>query len=141
MIDGGIDIDLEAVLQNIAEAEVISLFFPTLRRALVVDTRRNDYAGTLVKVMPMARDGGDRLGTIRRMRPMFARPRSMTLIPWDGGVDSLVSLGVWESLLARIDDPVAAANCLARLRTRERAECRDAILGVKYQVLWSRERV
>ena len=139
MIDGGIEIDLEAVLQNVAEADVISFYFPTLRRSLLIDTRCNPSAGTMVKVVPIAKDGADRLRSLRRLRPQFPRPDSITLIPWDAGVDSLVHLGVWECLLGRIDCPDTAARCLQTLRTVEQAEYRAAIIGDDYETLWSRE--
>lgn len=138
MIDGGIEIDMEAVLQNIAEAQVISLFFPTLRRTLLVDTRTNEHANTFVKIVPMVTDGGARLRSLRKLRPQFPRPESMTLIPWDARVDSLVALGVWEPLLTRIDCPEVAQACLEALREIERAEHLAAIRGEEYQTLWSR---
>ena len=138
MIDGGIELDLEAVLQNIAEAEVVSLFFPTLRRTLLVDTRCNEYAGTLVKIVPMARNGGERLRSVRKLRPQFPRPESITLIPWDVRVVSLVDLGIWDRLLERIDCPEVASACLERLCAFELAEHRAAIVGRDYETLWAR---
>jgi len=139
MIDGGIEIDLDEVVQNINEAEIVSLLFPTLRRALLVDTRTNDHAGTFVKVVPMARSGADRLRSVRKLRPQFARPESITIIPWDARVDSLVSLGVWAPLISRLDCADIAEECLNTLRLIELAEHRAAILGEEYETLWSRE--
>lgn len=138
MIDGGIDIDLEAVLQNVAEADVITFYFTTLRRTLLIDTRCNASTGCMVKVVPIAKDGADRLRSLRRLRPQFPRPDSITWIPWDARVESLVHLGVWECLLARIDCPEAAERCLQALRLVEQAEHRAAIMGEDYQTLWSR---
>lgn len=138
MIDGGIEIDLEAVLQNIAEAEVVTLFFPTLRRTLLVDTRTSEHAGSFVKIVPMAKDGGERLRSLRKLRPQFPHPSSITLIPWDARVGSLVHLGIWEPLMARIDCREVAQACLEALCTIEEAEHRAAILGDEYQTLWAR---
>ncbi len=138
MIDGGIEIDLEAVVQNVCEADVITFYFPTLRRTLLIDTRTNPSSGTMVKIVPMAKDGADRLRSLRRLRPQFPRPDSITWIPWDARVDSLVNLGVWECILGRIDCPDTARACLATLRAIEQAEHRAAILGDDYQTLWSR---
>ena len=45
MIDGGIDIDIDAVVQNIDEAEVVTLHFPILRQTLLIDTRSSEYEG------------------------------------------------------------------------------------------------
>lgn len=139
MIDGGIEIDLEAAVQNILEAEIIGVYFPTLRRTLLVDTRRNDHAGTFIRVVPMARSSAERLRSIRHLRPLFPRPRSLTLIPWEGHVESLVCMGLWEPLVSRIDDPAAAQACLARLCELERDETLAAITGGRrYETLWTR---
>ncbi len=138
MIDGGIEIDLDEVVQNIAEAEVVSLFFPTLRRTLLIDTRTNEYAGSFIKVVPMAKSGGDRLRSLRKLRPQFARPDSITLIPWDAHVASLITMGVWDTIIRRIDCPEQAAECFEALCTIEQAEHRAAITGDRYHTLWSR---
>lgn len=138
MIDGGIDLDLDAVRQNIGEAQVICLFFPTLRRTLLVDTRVNEHAGTFIKVVPIARNSSDRLRSLKHLRPLFGRPDSMTLIPWEGRIDSLLSLDVWQLLVDRLDDASMADACLARLRHLERREQRAAILGKRYETLWMR---
>jgi hypothetical protein len=138
MIDGGADLDLEAVLQNIAEAEIVCLYFPNLDRTLVVDTRTSESAGQMVKVVPMARDSADRLRTIRMMRPQLPRPTSITMIPWVRRVDSLEPLGVWAALEARLVEQRRARRCLETLRALERAEVRGAILGHDYRALWVR---
>lgn len=74
MIDDGAELDLEAVCQNIAEAEVITLYFPLLGRTLLVDARCCPDTGTLVRVVSMARDTGERLGSLKRLRPTLPRP-------------------------------------------------------------------
>jgi hypothetical protein len=138
VIDGGLELDLEAVRQNIEEAEVVCLYFPTLGRTLLVDTRSNEHAGSHVSVQPMAPSSAERLRSLRRLRPQFPRPRSLTLIPWDGRVESLCSLGLWEPLLARLDCPDRAIECLRELRALERRELRAVITGEEYDALWSR---
>ncbi|GMU41078.1 MAG: hypothetical protein AMXMBFR23_19440 [Chloroflexota bacterium] len=138
MIDGGLELDLEAVRQNVVEAEVVCFYFTVLGRTLVVDTRHNDQVGTFIRVVPMAKDSGERLRSIRRLRPQLPRPTSITLIPWDCRVASLVSLGVWEPLLARLDNIEEAQACLEALCQRERRELRRIIRGHQYDTLWMR---
>lgn len=139
MIDDGAELDLDAVRQNIAEAEVITFYFPLLGRTLLVDTRCDGNTGTLVRVVPMARDTGERLRSLRRLRPTLPRPDSITMIPWHMRVGSVVSSGVWDCVLGRVDDHPAAEACLDHLRTLERSERLDAILGRRYESLWTRE--
>lgn len=138
MIDDGVELDFEAVCQNIAEAEVINLYFPLLGRTLLVDARCAPDTGTLVRVVPMARDTGERLRSLKRLRPTLPRPESITMIPWQMRVGSVVSTGVWACLLRRIDGQPAAEACLEHLRMLERTEQLDAILGRRYEALWTR---
>ncbi len=138
MIDDRAELDLEAVCQNIAEAEVITLYFPLLGRTLLVDSRRTADIGTMVRIVPMARDTGERLRSIRRLRPRLPRPESITMIPWQMRVQSVVRTGVWACLLQRVDDADAAEACLAQLMMLERTEQLDAILGRRYEALWTR---
>lgn len=139
MIDDGSELDLAAVCQNIAEAEVITVYFPLIGRTLLVDARRTDEVPTLVRVVPMARDTGERLRSLRRLRPMLPRPESITMIPWQMRVQTVVATGVWDALLDRIDDRPAAEACLTQLRNLERNEQLDAILGRRYEALWTRD--
>lgn len=139
MIDDGAELDLDAVRQNIAEAEVITLYFPLLGRTLLVDARCTPDTRTFVRVVPMARDTGERLRSLKRLRPTLPRPESITMIPWHRRVGSVVSTGVWDGLLSRLDDHPAAEACLDHLRTLERAERLDAIMGRRYESIWTRE--
>ena len=138
MIDGGSDLDLEAAIQNIREAEVICVYFPAFNQTLLVDARTAPNVGPLMAVVPMVRTAADRIRSLRRLRPQLPRPESITMIPWGRRVRSLMDCGLWEQLLARIDDLECAEDCMKRLRGMELAEFRDAIIGRAYQSIWSR---
>ena len=145
MMEGNFLFDLNEVIRNVKSAEVMSVFFPAFHRSLIVDTRFSDSEGPLVRLMPMARSPQDRMRSIRRMRPGLPRPRNLTLIPWQRFVPSLVSSGVWDSILDRVresGDAEALAACekaLADLLELEREETIGAITGEKYHTVWSRD--
>ena len=145
MMEGNFLFDLNEVIRNVKSAEVMSVFFPAFHRSLIVDTRFSDAEGPLVRLMPMARSPQDRMRSIRRMRPGLPRPRNLTLIPWQRFVPSLVSSGVWDSILDRVresGDADALAACekaLADLMELEREETIGAITGEKYHTVWSRD--
>lgn len=141
MIDGGADLDIEAAIQNIGEADVVCLYFPTLDRTLLVDTRCSDETAQFVRVVPMAANSADRLRSLQELRPQLPRPRSITLIPWVRRVDSLCSAGVWEAVLDRLDACDQAAVCLEILRGLEERETQRAITGREYRTLWARAGV
>ena len=146
MIDGGYDIDIEAVVQNIQEAEVVTLHFPIIRQTLLIDTRCTAGEGPLVRVMPMVNNTEERFATLRVLRPDLPRPHSITMIPWARSVSALESAGVWPSVLARLEScgtrttVRTAERTLRQLRSFELAELREAIVGRQYRTIWSRDR-
>ena len=145
MLDSGIELDLERVAQNIDEADVVTIYFPLLGKTLVLDTRRNEHAGPLLAVVPIARDSLDRYRSFRRLRPSFPRPESISMIPWTHRVDSLARLGIWEHLTRRVravaPDPCTfletADSCFCELRDLEVRELLRAVSGEQYETLWA----
>ena len=142
-MEGNFLFEIDEVLRYVQEAEVMSIFFPSFRRALIIDTRSNTDDGPMVRLMPMASSPQDRVRSIRKLRPGFPRLQNLTLIPWQRYVDSLVNLGVWEKIVKRIEesgDPKAIQACdaaLTELRRLERQELVAAISGDNYQAIWS----
>lgn len=146
MIDGGYDIDIEAAFQNIREAEVVTLHFPIIRQTLLIDTRCTAEDGPLIRVMPMVDNTEERFATLRALRPELPRPYSITMIPWAHSVTALDRAGVWPCVLTRLEacgtavTLRAARHALRQLRSLERAELREAIVGRAYRTVWSRDR-
>ncbi len=149
MLDGGLafEIDIEAVNQNIEAAEVVSLFFPLLSKTLLVDTRSSNGVGPLISVVDMVENSQQRFRSLRRLRPQFPRPESITMIPWVLGIGSLSETGVWQRLTERLDASGDegclddAARCLDELRSLERRELWRALTGDQYHTLWGRRGV
>lgn len=144
MLDGGpgFEIDIEAVHQNVREAEVVALYFPMLRKTLLVDTRSNDHVDPMVCVVDMVQNAGERFRSLRKLRPQLPRPQSITLIPWVLRVASLRETGVWADLMMRLQDYgeclESAADCLDQLDLLEQNELQQALTGKNYRTLWGR---
>ena len=134
--------DIDGMLKSIDSADVISIFFPSFRRALVVDPRSNARHSAMVQIAPMAASPQERLRLIRRQRPGLPRVRNLAVIPWTRYVDSLVRLGLWDKLIDRLDssgEDEAIEECeraLAELREMEREEHVNAIIGKNYHTIW-----
>ncbi len=143
MMDNDFTIDVDGVLEKIDAAEVLSIFFPTFRKALVVDTRSSDSEGPMVRIMPMTASTPERLRSIRRLRPSFPRLVNLTVIPWPRYVDSLVELGIWERILGRMGAPsrpgveAACNEVLEELRRLEKGELAGVVIGETYHTIWS----
>ena len=135
--------DIEGMLNSIDDADAISVFFPSFRKALVVDPRSNSRDGAMVRIMPMAASPQERLRMIRRQRPGFPRIRNLAALPWTRYVDSLIRLGVWDRLISRLEraeEYDAVDECekaLDELRGLERAEHMNAVSGKNYRTLWA----
>lgn len=145
MLDNGVETDLEVIRGNIAEAEVVSLYFPSLGKTLLIDNRASAHVGPMVRLLPMASSSADRLHSIRRLRPELPWPTSVTWIPWTRRIVSLQMLGVWDDILHRFEEHDdasaprdAALACFETLRMLELNERRCAITGDRYRTLWSR---
>ena len=143
MMDEEYTHDVERVMENIDRAEVLSVFFPRLQKALVLDVRANETDGPLVRLLPMLSSPQERLRSIGKLRPGFPQPRSLTVIPWPRYVESLVELGVWERLMGRlsasgVEDAVSRGGVmLRRLRLLELEHLASVVRGKGYHTIWS----
>jgi hypothetical protein len=90
----------------------------------------------------MASSPEERFRELVRMRPRFAKPESITIIPWPKYVSSLVRLEVWDHIVRRyleLGSPEIVRqceSCLNELRGMEREEFARAITGENYETLW-----
>lgn len=133
--------------RNIDVAEVIALYFPLLRKTLLMDLRTNELDGPMIRVVPMANTPEERFQSLVKMRPRFRKPDSITIIPWPKYISSLSDLGIWEHIVRRYADtgsPVSVRECdrcydeLVRL---ERDEVRRMITGENYETIWGKPGV
>ena len=138
--------DIEGMIKSIDSADVVSIFFPSFRKALIVDPRSNERHSAMVQIAPMASSPQERLRLIRRQRSGLPRVRNLAVIPWTRYVDSLIRLGLWDKLIERLEsegEDEAVEECeraLTELRQMEREELVNAIAGRNYHTIWSAER-
>jgi hypothetical protein len=141
-MDGEFRIDINEVQRRIDGEEVIALYFPLLRRTLLMDARTNAVDGPMIKVVPMVSTPEERFRELVRLRPRFSKPESITIIPWPKYVSSLVRLEVWDHIVRRFlelgppDVVRQCEECLQELVVFERDEMRRAITGENYENLW-----
>ena len=142
-MDGDLEQDLHEVMKKIDDAEVVSLFFPTLRKAVVIDTRSNEIDGPMIRIMPMVASPQERVRSITKLRSEFPRVKNLTLIPWPRYVDSLAKLGLWDRVVKRLKDTgyeEAVSTCqevLEELRRLEKVELASVVRGENFHTIWS----
>jgi len=145
-MDGDFRINVGEILKNIGSMEVISIYFPLLRKTILIDTRFTVDDPPMVKVVPMASSVEERNRVLRRLRPHFPRPKAIAIVPWPKYVESLVQLGIWGKVLERLVDSghkAAVQACdlaLEEVYLLEREELSAVIKGENYHTLWARSR-
>lgn len=146
-LDSDYRIDVSEVNRNIDVADVIALYFPLLRKTLLMDMRLNDVDGPMIRVVPMANTPEERFQSLLKMRPRFGRPESITIIPWPKYVTTLFELGIWDHIVRRYADTGhpevvrECETCYAELAKLEREEVVRAIRGDNYETIWGQRGV
>ncbi|MGA7732821.1 MAG: hypothetical protein WCD37_16310 [Chloroflexia bacterium] len=136
---------LNQMFAAITEAEVISIFFPLLRRALVVDVRHDEGTPPMVRVMSQVSSMEERIASIERERPDLGKIRSMLGVPWLKSVRNLEDGGVLDSLVRRLAEagmpPEVGAPLIRKainsLWGIERLAFVSLIRGEGYKTLWT----
>jgi hypothetical protein len=133
----------EQVEEAVRHAEVISLFFPRLSKALIVDMRPGDD-GPVLLIDGMADTPADRLDSFSRLRPALPPPDRLTLAAWHAHVRTLDETGILAALVERCrlegGPPLAerATVLYRRLLGFEHVARRDLVRGVGMRTLWQR---
>jgi len=141
-MNGDFRMDMDEILRNIRSAEIVCVYFPLLRKTLVVDTRTDVEDPPVVRLLPMANSIEERFRALRKLRPRFPQPDKVAIIPWPKYVDSLVRLGIWDKLVQRCaatghaGSVKACKAALEELRALERAELVAVITGDQYHTIW-----
>jgi hypothetical protein len=137
-------LDISEVIRAVEATEVVALYFPLVRKTLLIDARSTAVDGPLIKIVPMVATPEERLRALRKLRPRFPRPDSITIIPWPKYVASLERLGIWERVVGRFVNlgfPETVRQCEAayeELLALEQEEILHAVSGDGYESMWER---
>lgn len=143
-MDSDYTLDLDEVRRHLRDTQVIGVFFPFLRRTLLLDTRTSSVDGPAVMLTPMVRNMDERVRSLQKLRPRFPKPESMALIAWPRMVGAIARLGVWaliEDRMVELGGEPLRSRCreaLDDLLRVENKQVRNAITGDGYQTLWER---
>lgn len=105
------------LISAIDDADVISLFFPLLRRALVIDARSSPDYPPSVTLMPQVASVEERIRMIEGQRPGMGKVRAILAVPWLRSVRELDDRGIVTVLVNRL-----VASGLSREASRSRLE-------------------
>ncbi|MEI6044192.1 MAG: hypothetical protein WCS37_07355 [Chloroflexota bacterium] len=140
---------ISQVLSTIEEAEVLTIFFPNLAKALVVDLRYNYEEGPMVKVVNQVNSMEERMHSIEKMRPLLGRVRSIAGIPWTKSVVTLKENEIIDRLQQRLvttgmQHYTANEACEIAFRNLQEAEYAQWISLIKaesplYKTIWEQK--
>lgn len=145
-MDNAYNISSAKIISALAEAEVMSIFFPRVGKALIVDTRHNTDHGPVVLIDDMVGSAEERLQSVRRLRPEFTEIAQLTLAPWIGSTRAFAEQGILEAIVARFhamgfhDAADEAMTVFQRLRRHESQVMRDLVAGDAQttRTIWAR---
>ena len=141
-MDNDFSIDIDEITKNLNDAEVVTLFFPLLRKTLLLDLRYGEEYEPIVTVMPMVNSPAERMETIQKLRPNLAKPEKIVFIPWPKYASSLVRLGLYDLIKQRLkrtgrSKPVSDLRAAIKtLEQTERDEIAAVIKGKGYRPIW-----
>jgi|TARA_B100001750_G_C15501464_1_gene597465 hypothetical protein len=134
--------NLNDILENVKTSEVTSIFFPYLRKSILIDLRSNDSDGPAVILTDMVSTPQERIRSLKQLRPNFPEIEKMIIIPWFRYVDTLITSGIWNALIERTtdvtlkDNDIDSAIIITKLKKIENTHLSEAIMGHKFQTIW-----
>lgn len=136
--------DGHRLLDCLATSEVVAVRFATIPQRLLIDMRTTELDGPMIKVVEPADSVGERLKSLKKLRPRFKLPKKVSGVWWPGRVKTLIETGTAAELCGRLNEvggmPAArSANAVfEELLLLERREIYNAIRGQRYRTLWER---
>lgn len=139
-------------LEDASQVEVWVVYFPAIRKSLIVDTRTNELDRPMVAVADMVRSIEERIESIRQLRPRFPRVEKIVFIPLPLDVASIERSLLWSKMtekFAEAGDRDALRACEAALeelagleqQVKQHHNNRGAVLGgLGFETIWERPR-
>ena len=72
--------DLDDILENVNTSEVTSIFFPYLRKSIIIDLRSNDDDGPAIILTDMVNNPQERIRSLKHLRPNFPEVEKMIIV-------------------------------------------------------------
>jgi hypothetical protein len=138
------EIDISELKDSVSTVEMLTIYFPMLRKTLLVDNRFSAVDPPMVRIVPMVRNLEERVRELQKLRPRFPKPESLSIVPWVGRIASLQRHGIIDHMQRHFVDngwPDAARACrqaYVELERLEREHIRNAVLGgSNFETIWA----
>lgn len=143
--ENGLLVDLGEIEKTVASADVFAVGFRLFPERLLIDTRHDSREMPMVAIADPVASVQERFFWLGQHRPSLGMPQAFMFFFWPHSARFLEESGLWEKICERIISSGfsgARETCDAALQdliARERAANVEAIIGQRYQTVWSAE--
>ena len=134
----------EDIIASLKRSDVISMFFPYIKKTILIDKRTINNEGAIILLTDMVRTPQERVKSLQALRPNFPIIENILLIPWTRYVDTLKASGVWSAICDSLKENSDNNNTdppnevFEKLLKLEKKSFVEVIKGKSYTTLWDR---
>jgi hypothetical protein len=144
LTENGLDVNMDAVNEVLARADVLTIGFTTFAERLLIDARSNSSDGPMVAIVGPVGTVQERYHWLGRHRPSFGAPEAFSFFVWPHTVRTMRERDVLAVMRDRLaatssDAPAVLEKVLERLGELEADAFRAAVRGDEpWHSLWER---
>lgn len=133
----------EEIIKSLKNSDVISIFFPYIKKTILVDKRSTSDEGSVILLTDMARTPRERVRSLQTLRPNFPAIENILLIPWTRYVISLKDSGVWKAICDTLEESTTKSDSTNKIFEQliqlEKRSLINVINGDGFKTIWTRD--
>ena len=133
----------EEIIKSLKKTDVISIFFPYIKKTILIDKRSTSDEGSVILLTDIARTPRERILSLETLRPNFPAIENILLIPWTRYVISLKDSGVWKAICDTLEESTTKSDStdkiFEQLTQLEKRSLINVINGSEFKTIWTRD--
>ncbi|MFL2756778.1 MAG: hypothetical protein ACJ0BE_05930 [Dehalococcoidia bacterium] len=134
----------EEILVSLKNSEVISIFFPYLKKTILIDKRTTGNENSTILLTDMVRTPRERVRSLQKLRPNLPDIENILLIPWTRYIISLKESGVWNVIYETLNENLIEEEhqlideIFKQLLILEKRSLIEVIRGTSFETVWGK---
>tara|TARA_Y100000996_G_C22541855_1_gene650306 strand:- start:996 stop:1436 length:441 start_codon:yes stop_codon:yes gene_type:complete len=134
----------EEILISLKNSDVISIFFPYLKKTILIDKRTADNENPTILLTDMVRTPRERVQSLQKLRPNLPNIENILLIPWTRYIISLKDSGVWNAIYDTLNENLIGEEyqlideIFKQLLILEKRSLVEVIKGTSFKTVWEK---
>ena len=134
----------EEILVSLKNSEVISIFFPYLKKTILIDKRTTGNENSTILLTDMVRTPRERVRSLQKLRPNLPDIENILLIPWTRYIISLKDSGVWNVIYETLNENLIEEDhqlideIFRQLLILEKRSLIEVIRGTSFETVWEK---